>query len=351
MRENKCVSISNVEKLKESDPEEYSLYQRFLIDSVLAVPVKPRPVGFLAVRNPKRFVNDERMLRMLAYVVLNAINQYRYLERTRMTLAPEAIKNDKDVIFNLFGELNIYTAKGVLKEHDCKSPKCCRIIVYLLLHRRTTHPAQEIASVLWPEDTAVSPEAVCTNIRGMIYRFRQAFDLISDYPLIEATPNGYRINPELNVMTDVQKFDALWETAQSTATTSQKVDLIKQAISIYKGPLFEEASHEHWIMPLVHTYNLRYIGLVNDLLVKLAEAGDYAVIHQYATRALDITPENIKARFWLLYSMYQSGAIEMAKSELARTEMILSDEEYDVLQRYLKRAGEISPTRAVEEEL
>lgn len=94
-------------------------------------------------------------------------------------------------------------------------------------------------------------------------------------------------------MTDIQQFDKLWDAVQNTSATSMKVDLIKQAIALYKGQLFENACHKHWIMPMVHTYNLRYIALVNELLRKLAEAGDYTGIQRYATKALAITPGNI----------------------------------------------------------
>lgn len=138
-------------------------------------------------------------------------------------------------------------------------------------------------------------------------------------------------------MTDMQQFDKLWDAVQNTATTSMKVDLIKQAIALYRGQLFEDARGEHWIMPLAHTYNLRYIGLVNELLTQLEEAGDYTGIQQYASKALDIMPGNIKAHFWLVYAMFHSGAIEMAKSEIARANSILTAEEYVTLIRYLKK--------------
>lgn len=273
---------------------------------------------------------------MLAYVVLNAINQYSYFQSAKMSLSPEVIESDRDVIFNAFGSLEFYTSKGVIREPDCKSPKCCRVVAYLMLNRKATHPPMEIAEALWPEESLTS-ETASGNIRGLIYRFRQSFSLISDYQLIESTPNGYRINPELRIMTDMQQFDKLLDAVQNAATTSMKVDLIKQAITLYRGQLFEDARGEHWIMPMAHTYNLRYIGLVNELPTQLAEAGDYTGIQQYASKALDIMPGNIKAHFWLVYAMFHSGAIKMAKSEITRAKSILTAEEYVTLIRYLKK--------------
>lgn len=342
MKNSDKVYVCDTEAVRKDYPEECEVYDRLYIKTILAVPVKPRPLGFLAVRNPKRLCQDDRMLRMLAYVVLNAINQHSYLESAKMTLSPDAIESDRDIIFNAFGSLEFYTSKGVIREPDCKAPKCCRVVAYLMLHRKATHPPLEIAEALWPEESLTS-ETASANIRALIYRFRQAFALISDYQLIESTPNGYRINPDLRIMTDMQQFDKLWDAIQNTQATSMKIDLIKQAIALYKGQLFEDACSEHWILPLVQSYNLRYIGLVNELLTKLAEGGDYAGIQRYASRSLDIIPGNIKAHYWLVYAMYHSGAIEMARSELARAKSILSQEEYDTLMRYLKKNPDMAP--------
>lgn len=336
MHENTKVLLQDVETIRDEMPEEYDVYHRLRIRSVLAVPVQPRPIGFLALRNPKRFGDDERMLRMVAYVVLNAINQHAYLESAKLSLAPKDIQSDKDIVFNLFGELELYTSKGVIRESDCNAPKCCRVVAYLLLHRRSAHPPMEIAEALWPDDMAYSPETVSGNIRGLVYRFRQLFSLICNHPMIESTPGGYRINPELRITTDMQHFDNLWEAVQSTTGKMRKADLIKQALSIYRGNLFEDAEGEHWIMPIANSYHLRYIGLVNQLLSMLAEAGDLDSVQQYATKSLQIAPGNVRAHYWLIYAMYKSGAVEMAKSEVARARGFLSDEEYDALIGYLR---------------
>jgi len=52
MELNQAIALQDREKIKNEYPEEYALYERVKLYSVLAVPVKPRPCGFLAVRNP-----------------------------------------------------------------------------------------------------------------------------------------------------------------------------------------------------------------------------------------------------------------------------------------------------------
>lgn len=67
----------------------------------------------------------------------------------------------------------------------------------------------------------------------LVYRFRQAFELLSDYRLIESTASGYQINPKLNVFTDCQLFETKWAVAMKSTDTKEKVEVLKKAIDLY----------------------------------------------------------------------------------------------------------------------
>lgn len=121
---------------KEAYPAEYNLYQRLGIRSVIAVSLEPRPVALLAVRNPKRYIQQTSMLRILAYVLLASYNEQKMLNRLQMVNISTSIQNSKDIYVSLFGELSISTSKGVLKEADFNSPRISRLISYLLISRK-----------------------------------------------------------------------------------------------------------------------------------------------------------------------------------------------------------------------
>ena len=136
--------VLDAEVTKEAYPAEYNLYQRLGIRSVIAVSLEPRPVALLAVRNPKRYIQQTSMLRILAYVLLASYNEQKMLNRLQMANIPTSIQNSKDIYVSLFGELSISTSKGVLKEADFNSPRISRLISYLrspakmlFLHRRS----------------------------------------------------------------------------------------------------------------------------------------------------------------------------------------------------------------------
>lgn len=169
---------------------------------------------------------------------------------------------------------------------------------------------------MWPDEPD-KMDTLCNYIRGYIHTFRKAFALVSPYPLIETAANGYQINHDFHIMTDLQQFDLLWESAQHAVSVPHKVELLKKAVELYRGHVFENACDEHWIIGTVTHYKTRYIGIVNELLTTLMDAGDYTGVQHYATRAIELTPENIKAYYWLVCAMTKLDCSELAKNEIA----------------------------------
>lgn len=333
MHNNQPIVLPDIEQVRTTDPGEYAVYQRLFCKSLLAVPVKPRPTGFLVIRNPKRYINRSSMLQMLAFVILASLNEENLMKGLKMRVTPDNIEHDTDIIINLLGEVEIYTTNGVLKESDLKSPLICKLLAFMLINKKSVILPRHLMEALWPED-AVDTD-MSKNLRAVIFRLRQAFSLISDYQLIESITTGYCFNPKLHIMTDLQLFDKLWDTAQNAGAVSIKVEALKEIMHIYKGHVLDAAYDEHWLNLTVSHYQVRYIGVTNELLKTLAEQKDYHNLHKYAAQSLSVEPGNPKAYYWLIFAMAQMGATEIAKSEIAMAKEYLTDEEFEELERDL----------------
>lgn len=145
------IIIPNAKAVQSEYPEEYEVYKRLEVESVIGVPFGPNPVGFLAIRNPARYINRPSMMSILAYVLHRAMAQQKSIDSSKLTLSPDEIQSDKDIIIHFFGSMAIYTSTGVLRERDFNSPKISRLATYLMLNRKSAHSPSEIVEALWPE--------------------------------------------------------------------------------------------------------------------------------------------------------------------------------------------------------
>jgi len=340
LQEGTPIQVFDINDIRNIYPQEYEVYKRLKVNSVIGVPFGPNPVGFLAIRNPTRYVTHPSAMSVLAYVIHRAMAQQKTIESSKLALSADEIQSDRDIIINFFGSMEIQTSKGVLKERDFNSPKSSRVATYLMLNSKSAHSAWEIAEAIWPDDPD-KIEVISEYIRGYIRTFRKAFELISDYQLIETAASGYQINHDFHIMTDLQQFDLLWEQAQHAVSISHRVDLLKQAVEMYKGHVFENACDEHWIIGTVTHYKSRYIGIVNELLATLMDAGDYTSVQQYATRAIQLTPENVKAYYWLVRAMVKLDCFEMAKNEINHARRNLTHEEFASLKKLVTIDSEL----------
>lgn len=330
-----AMVVEDIEEIKEEHPDEYELYIRLQTKNLIAVPFWKGPAGFLVLRNPKRYTDKTSFLRMLNYVVVNSLSEYFMIETSKLSLTSPRITKDNDVYISLFGEMKIIGPKGVLTESELKSPKIARILVYLLLSKKNGVSPREIADAIWPDEDA---DCVTKNFKGLIYRLQQAFGLISDFRLVESSPNGYRLNPELHITTDYYLFMMKNHNALNAGTVEQKIDLMKKAVDLYNGEFFHSASGEHWIMSTAVDFYYKYVSLVGELLKELFEEKDYACAHNYAAKARVYAPHSEDVYFWLIRSMMKTGHSEMARGELRLAQNNLLEEEYFSLVKRLREA-------------
>lgn len=329
-KSNQALYLADTSFLCENSPSEYEVYERLNIRSFLAVPLNPRMCGFLVVRNPQRYSEHSNMLQILSYAANNAVNEYRMLELEEFALVHPEIKHPDDVVVNLFGELEIYTCKGVLKQNDLHSLKLNWLLVYLLLEPNRAHPSVEIFEALGAGQNRGSP-LTAESIRTLVYRFRNKFGGLLEKELIVTSPNGYQINPSLRIKSDLMKFEQLSKIAKSSNHSDEKIEVIKKALELYKGPVYAAASSELWLFHTVNHYAMGYIEMVNRLLELLAHYNDYESLNHYASVALRIDSGNMTSYFWRIYSMYRTGAVERLQRVLEQAKKDLTSEEYENL--------------------
>lgn len=337
MRTNQAIMFSDINNLSDITQEEYQLYKRLHLKSLIAVPVKPRPTGFLIIRNPQQYLNQSSLIQMLAFVVLAAINEQKLIQSARMNFLPDTIEKDTDIVIHLFGNFEIYTFQGVQRETDLKSPKICKLLAYMLLNPKESIPTRELVEAVWG-DESIDWDNPGNKLKTLIYRQRDAFRLICQYQLIDSAPKGYRLNPKLRVVTDLQQFDYLLNLVKQTSSVANKIELLKNAIKLYRGDVMSSLSPDHWLMLTVNHYRMKYRGVVNELLKLLGDTSDYQCVHAYASQALLIDPDNLRCYYWMLWALDKMGATELVRSEVNILQQKMEKEDYEQIMMWLNES-------------
>lgn len=326
------VILSDIGALQNDSPEEYDEYVRLGVQNVMGAPYHKRSMGFLVVKNPKQFADQIGFLQVMAYVVASEASERKLVDGAKMIVPPMMVKKATEVYICLFSEVEIYTYHGKLNEERIRSPKICRILVYLLLHKKRSVSARELAEQIWPDDI----EGMVSGVRSLIYRFRKTFRLICDEDLIETVEGKYRINPNLTVATDLELMDHLYSQAKCAESDRLRIHFLKKAAYLYKGGVFPDANTEHWLMPLSVDYQLRFLRIEEEMLELLARNGKYQTIYDETKRALSIEKGNMILYFWMIVSLLKQGTTKSARQVLQSAESCLTHDDYCELTQKLK---------------
>lgn len=333
----KPVIIPDTSVFKENSPVEYELYKRCHADSILAVPFWHNPTGFMIVRNPKRFINRGSCLQAAAYVAFTSVTERKLLSQRKGSDKIDVIKNNNDVFITLFGNMEIHTLKGSITEAMINSPKYCCILAYFLLGDRRPKPAQQVWSDIWPNENV---EHSGTNMRSLFLRFKDVFSFICDERLIISSKKGYQLNPNLNIITDIDLFEDYLEKADKELTIQAKIELLKKALSIYKDNLFPTGGSEHWILSAEMKYKYKCLAIYNELMKAYFETCNYVRVEHYAEEALAIEPANEDAYYWLIRVLKVRNSNVMAKGQLHMAKHVLDAKEYERLEKRLSEMND-----------
>lgn len=328
LKEDRPMIVEDAEAIKETYPEEYALYQRLNVESVIAVPIRPRPFGFLLVRNPKQHLDRPNLLQLLGVVILQQINTMAVDDGRSMTFSPEDIQDSKDVLIHLLGNLEIYTSLGVLTEEKINSPLITALVGYLLTDKKKYHKSIELARIVYPE-TVVDIENPSKNLKALIHRLNELFSSISDDRLIPPNGNGYVLNNELHITTDLDQFEMYWRQAQHEVSIIRKVEYLKKAVSLYKGHILFSISDQIWVVSLDAHYRVVYHKVVNELLKTLLYVEDYDDVVRCATECLMISQDNKEAYYWLVLALDELSLQDMLREQLQNVKRIFPRDEYE----------------------
>lgn len=335
MANNHPIVVKDREEIKENYPDEYALYERVKLYSVFAVPVKPRPCGFLAVRNPRRYVEPEYadMLQLLAFVALVNINDKMTQRMMQMADHAKGLRSENDVYIKLFGSFELHTIHGVLRQETMDRSTSAPLLSYLALRIDQSTAAVRLERVFYPgEKDAIGKVYNIVSAARNDLKNVQAKNLLPPADTV-----GYHFSSKYHVTTDLMRFDELYDEIMTGSSSYHTFMCCVQIFDMYTDDIWLDIADEE-IHDLRHHYHQKYFTVLDKLLTFLSDSDDYEGVCKTAEKGLKIEPGHPDMYYWLICAyekMHQSKAAENTR-KTAR--YCLSEEEYADLMSRLKKA-------------
>ena len=161
--------IPDIEAIRETNPKEYAAYKRLDARSIVGVPFGQHPLGFMVVRNVKRYAEHYEPLQLACFVAMMMLEQIRRARMESLFNAEEEKEDGKfHIRYNILGPHNMVIKEHEITEQDLKNPnrRAWVIMLYMVLHRLPVDQ-QKMIEDIWPDEEINTAR---NNIRQAIFR-------------------------------------------------------------------------------------------------------------------------------------------------------------------------------------
>lgn len=199
------------------------------------------------------------------------------------------------------------------------------LLAYLLLHRHTPQPRQQIAFSLWPDSSDSQARA---NLRNLLFTLRQTLPHADDYLIADSLTLQWRPNADFSL--DVADFQAALTAVRTAASPQAQITHLETAVNLYKGDLLPN-NYDDWIIPRREELRQDYLAALRQLAALLEEQADYRAAHRTMQRLLQLDPLDETVYVQIMRLQALSGD----RAGVRRT--------YDQCQAILRRELDVEP--------
>lgn len=161
------------------------------------------------------------------------------------------------------------------------SARAQSLLAYLLLHRTSPQPREQLAFLLWPD---LAESQARTNLRHLLHQLKCALPDVGTF--LEVTPQALRWRSEAPFWCDVAAFEAALARAE---LDTNDLEALEEAARVYAGDLLE-GCYDEWLMGARERLKACYLGVLERLAFRLEADGEQARAIPYAERLLRYNP-------------------------------------------------------------
>ncbi|NLU32008.1 MAG: hypothetical protein GXX04_05245 [Clostridiaceae bacterium] len=209
---------------------------------------------------------------------------------------------------NLSGRFNARLDQVPLFENAERSRQVISLFVFLLLHRFENISQERLIEAMWPDDESDDP---VNALKNLVYRLRKVISshgTLDGNECVVSKSGTYGWNCDVPCFIDVEELEKLWQKAKNEQLpVPERIDLYKEAISLYKGRFMEDFYFEWWVAPIASFYQNICMNCLHEVTKLLNEEKRYEEITALCEAAISTEPYEETLHEYLLKSLISSG--------------------------------------------
>ncbi|MCL1808431.1 MAG: winged helix-turn-helix domain-containing protein [Clostridiales bacterium] len=205
----------------------------------------------------------------------------------------------------MLGGFAIVEDQICLEERSKRTSKSWKLLQYLVAHRHYTVSQNELRTAFWPDGDEGG-----SAMRNMVHRLRTMLEesgISHGEDLILSNNGAYIWNNAIPCVVDIEEFEKLYVQASSISSAQDRLELLMQAIDLYKGDFLPTTSSELWAIPVSSYYRSMFIKCVHAALELLTRAKRIDDAETLCAKALRIDRFDEKINEYYLRSLLAQG--------------------------------------------
>jgi DNA-binding SARP family transcriptional activator len=203
---------------------------------------------------------------------------------------------------HLLGSFRLLHRAEVVKGFD--QARLQELLAYLLLHRSSPVPRQQLAFLFWPDSTE---EQARTNFRTLWHRLRRALPDADRF--LSTDELTVQWHSDEACWSDVAAFEAGLQQARSAVSLDEQIAALEQAVALYGGELLP-GCYSDWLLAERDRLAQAYGAALAQLAALHEERRDYrqAIGHAQALLRHDPLHEPVYAQLMRLHALNDDRA-------------------------------------------
>lgn len=201
--------------------------------------------------------------------------------------------------------LSVWADDTPILQAAAKINKPWQVFCYLLINRGAPTAPSQLIEALWGQEDLIDPGNVLKNT---VYALRREFKRPNSTAesVILFENGGYICNPAIRFEVDADAFSLACSRA-AQASGDEKLALLKEATSLYKGDFLPQLEGEVWAIAQTMMYRGQYARAMQELLSMLQKKEHYSELLAEAIAANWVDPLEETYYLYMFRAMYELG--------------------------------------------